>query len=175
MLQYTVGPGFPASTFNANNTIHRGVELGLDVQLADSLFANGDRLQWRNAYTYSDFQFDDDTQFGDNSIAGQPPHFYQAELRYDHADGWFVAPNLELASKADVDFRNTLDTPGYALLGLGAGYDLNEQVSLFFDGRNLLDQRYISTFSTLVSNAGNTNVYYPGEGRMLYAGTRIRF
>jgi iron complex outermembrane receptor protein len=175
MLQFTTGPSIPASTFNADDTVHQGLELGLTVLLADSLFAAGDQLQWRNAYTYSDYYFDGDSQYGDNEIAGQPKHFYQTELRYEHAVGWHVALDWELAGEADVDFANTLETPGYGILGLNAGYDINDQVNLYVDGRNLLDKGYISTFSTIVNTAGNTNVFYPGEGRSLFAGVRVKF
>lgn len=168
MLQFTPGPGFPASTFNAKDTIHQGLELGLAVRLADNLL-------WHSSYTYSDYYFDDDQQFGDNEIPGQPRHFYQTELRYKHGDGWFAAVNWELASAADVDFANTLEAPGYGVFGFNAGYDINAQVNLFLDGRNLLDKKYVSTFSTIVNTAGNTSVFYPGEGRRLFAGVRIKF
>lgn len=175
MLQFTTGPGIPASTFNAGDTVHQGIELGLDLQLAQNLVSKGDHLQLRNAYTFSDYKFDNDPQYGDNTIAGQPKHFFQAELRYDHADGWYVAPNIEFSGDAEVDFANTLKSPGYGILGVGAGYDVNQKVSLFFDGRNLLDKKYISTFSTTVNSTGNTNVFYPADGRTLFAGVRIKF
>lgn len=173
MLQFTRGPGIPATTFNATDTIHQGVELGFDVRLGQGLFADADHLQLRNAYTFSDFFFDGDRQFGNNDIAGQPKHFFQTELRYDHADGWFTAIDWELASSADVDFANTLEAPGYGIVGIGAGYDVTDNVSLYVNGRNLLDQEYISTFSTIVNTAGNTAVFYPGEGRQVFAGIRV--
>jgi iron complex outermembrane receptor protein len=174
MLQFTTGPGFPAATFNAGDTVHQGIELGLDLEVAKSLFAKNDHLQLRNAYTYSDYKFDNDPQYRDNTIAGQPEHFFQAELRYDHADGWFVAPNIELAGGAEVDFANTMKAPGYGIVGVGAGYDVNQRVSLFLDGRNLLDKEYISTYSTTVNSLGNNNVFYPGDGRAFFAGVRIK-
>ena len=175
MLQFTSGAGIPASTFNAQDTIHQGLELGLTVNLADSIFTDGDNLKWKNAYTYSDYSFDGDQQYGDDDIPGQPKHFYQTEVRYNHADNWHVAVDWELASKADVDFPNTLDTPGYSVLGANAGYDINERINLYVDVRNLLDQSYISTFSTIVNTAGSTSVFYPGEGRRLFTGMRVKF
>ncbi|CAN0492141.1 unnamed protein product, partial [Discosporangium mesarthrocarpum] len=42
------------------------------------------------------------------------------------------------------------------------------------DARNLLDRRYISTFSTIINGAGNTNVYYPGEGRRAFVGLKAQ-
>ncbi len=174
MLQFTRGPGIPATTFNAEDTIHQGVELGLAVRLGEDVLSQGDHLQWRNAYTFSDYFFDGDRQFGDNDIAGQPKHFYQTEVRYDHADGWHAALDWELASDADVDFANTLDAPGYGIVGFNAGADVTENVSLYLDARNLLDQEFISTFSTIVNTAGNTSVFYPGEGRRVFAGVRVK-
>ncbi|PIR39824.1 MAG: hypothetical protein COV35_00565 [Alphaproteobacteria bacterium CG11_big_fil_rev_8_21_14_0_20_39_49] len=175
MLQFTTGSGIPASTFNAEDTVHQGLELGLTVKLVDSIFTKGDNLQWKNSYTYSDYRFDGDRQYGDNDIPGQPKHFYQTEIRYDHAYNWHVAVDWELSSKADVDFSNTLDTPGYGILGASAGYDINDRINLYVDARNLLNKNYISTFSTIVNTAGNTSVFYPGEGRRLFAGIRVKF
>lgn len=175
MLQYTVGPGFPAATFNAGETIHQGLELAFTSRLGQNLFTSGDQIQWKNAYTYSDFFFENDPQFGDNDIPGMPKHYYQTELRYDHADAWHVAMDWELASKADVDFANTFTSPGYGIIGANAGYKLTQDVSLYVDGRNLMDKEYAATFSTIVNQAGNTNVFHPGEGRRVFAGVKVNF
>ncbi len=175
MLQFTTGPGIPASTFNADKTVHQGIELGFGLLLADGLFSEKDRLSWKNSYTFADFFFDGDAQYGDNNIPGQARHFYQSELRYEHQAGWFIAPNIEVSSAADVDFENTLTAPGYALLNLSAGYRINENINLYLDARNLLDRNYISTFSTIVNTAGNTAVFYPGEGLRAFAGMRVTF
>lgn len=175
MLQFTTGAGIPAETFNAEDTIHQGAELGFVAKLGDDVFSQGDSLQWRNAYTYSDYYFKGDQQHGDNDIPGQPKHFYQTEIRYDHGDDWHVGVDLELASRADVDFANNFEAPGYGVVGLNAEYKVNENVNLYLDARNLLDQEYVSTFSAIVNTAGNTAVFYPGEGRSAFAGVRIKF
>ena len=173
MLQYTVGSGIPASTFNAKDTIHQGIELGLNLKIAENIFSGSDKLKLNNAYTLSDYRFNKDRQYNNNQIAGQPQHFLRSELRYDQLD-WFIAPNIETASSAQVDFYNTLQSPGYAILGFTAGYTLNQKVSFFLDGRNLLDKNYIATFSTAVSGSASSNVFYPGDGRSLYAGIKIK-
>ena len=173
MLQYSVGSGSPASTFNAGDTIHQGLELGLNLRIAENIFSSSDKLKLNNAYTFSDYRFDKDRQYGNNKIAGQPPHFLRSELRYERPE-WFIAPSFEAANSAQVDFSNTLKSPGYAILGLGAGYNLNKNISFFLDGRNLLDKNYIATFSTIVNSSGNKNVFYPGDGRAFYAGVRIK-
>jgi len=171
MLQYNVGSGIPASTFNAQDTVHQGIEIGLNSKIAENIFFSSDKLKLNNSYTLSDYHFDKDRQYGNNLIAGQPKHFLRSELRYDQPI-WFLASNIEVASNAQVDFSNTVKSPGYAILGFTSGYTLNQNVSFFLDGRNLLDKNYIATFSTAVKGA--TNVFYPGDGRAFYAGIKIK-
>ncbi len=171
MLQYTVNPLVPAATFNAGDTIHQGIELGLNLKLAENIFAKNDSLKLNNSYTLSDYYFDKDRQFANNLIAGQPKHFLRSELNYKQ-NSWFFAPNLEVATSANVDFANTTKSPRYAILGFSAGYDLNEKISFFVDGRNILNENYIATFSTTVNGAGN--VFYPGDGASIYAGIKIK-
>ena len=161
ILKFTTGAGIPATGFNAEETIHQGVEAGLGILLARNMVSSGDSLKWNNVYTYSNFYFDDDVQFGDNKIPGVPPHVLRTELRYDHRNGWFVAVNADAVSNADVDFVNQTSAPAYALMGFGAGYDVNPNLSLFVTGRNLLDTNYISNFSTAVAATSASALYYP--------------
>lgn len=135
----------------------------------------GDSLKWWNAYTYSDFFFNGNPEFEDNSIPGQPPHFYNTELRYDHPDKWFVSTNVLAASEADVDFNNTFTAPGYAIVGVGAGVEIKKNVNLFFEGRNLLNNKYISNFSTAVTATSTSNLFYAGDLRRFFGGMRIKF
>jgi iron complex outermembrane receptor protein len=173
MLQFTPGGNIPSATFNADRTIHQGVEVGILRRLVSDTFEMGDDVVWRNAYTFSHFFFNSDQQYADNRIPGQPRHFYQTQLRYNSPRGWFTALDLELASAADVDFSNTLKAPGYGVLGINAGYGICDDVDLFFEGRNLLNKGFVSTFSTIVNSSGNTAVFYPGDGRRLFGGIRV--
>ena len=175
ILKFTTGGGVPATGFNADETVHQGAEVGLGFQLGKSLLTDGDSLKWWNAYTYSNFFFNGDPQFEDNTIPGQPPHFYNTELRYDHPDKWFVSANMLAASNADVDFNNTFVAPGYAIVGIGAGYEINKRTSLFFEGRNLFNKEYISNFSTAVTATSSSNLFYAGDLRRFFGGIRISF
>ncbi len=75
-----------------------------------------------------------------------------------------------------VDYANNLEAPGYATLGLEGGVDLVEGVRLFVDARNLTDEHYISTYSNITdATVAATNVFYPGEGRSVFAGLKIAF
>ena len=170
LLNFTVNSQIPAATFNAGPTIHQGLEAGLDWRI-------GSRVRLRQTYTWSDFRFDGDSQYGDAHLPVVPPHLYRAELRYQHASGWFVAPTLEWSmTDTWVDYRNTLKAPAYAVFGLNAGRTLAGGASLFVDIRNLADKRYVSNFSAVTdARIASTAVFYPGEGRSVFGGVSLAF
>ncbi|MET0273718.1 MAG: TonB-dependent receptor [Phenylobacterium sp.] len=169
MLQYTAGQnGVPATTFNADRTIHQGLEAALDWRIASP-------LRLRQTFTWSDFRFDGDREFHDNRLPVVPERTYRAELRYDHPAGWFVAPSVEAASGAWVDFANRQETPAYAILGLNAGWDVTPRVSLFVEARNLADKAYISNAQPVVTAIPTSAVYWPGDGRSVFGGIQWRF
>lgn len=169
MLQFTVSPDRPASTFNAEETVHQGVEAALDWEIASS-------LRLRQTYTFSDFRFKDDVQYGDNRLPIVPKHFYRAELRYRHAAGWWIAPSVEWsASDIWVDYLNTTQAPSYAVWNLGAGYEVNERVSLFLDIRNIADNAYISNVQAQILATPASAAYWPGDGRSVFGGVSWAF
>lgn len=169
MLQFTIAPGIPASTFNADKTLHQGLEAALDWQITP---------QWRlrQTWTWSDFRFDGDVQYGDNRLPIVPEHFYRAELRYQSPEGWFVAPSVEWsASDITVDYRNTTTAPSYAVFNLGAGWTVRDAVSVFVDVRNLADEAYVSNVQAAILAAPATAAYWPGDGRSVFAGLTVAF
>jgi len=169
LLQYTVSPAIPATTFNAHRTIHQGLEAALDWRLATG-------LRLRQTYTWSDFRFKGDVQYGDNRLPIAPQHFYRAELRYDDVQGWFVAPSVEWsASDIWLDYANTARSPSYAVLNLNAGWRLNRTVSVYVDARNLFDKAYVSNVQAAIRYAPTAALYWPGDGRAVYGGLTLTF
>jgi iron complex outermembrane receptor protein len=173
LLQFTPNlPGagsVPAATFNANRTIHQGLEAAADWRISPT-------LRLRQTYTLSDFRFVDDVQYGDNRLPVAPKHFYRAELRYDVAPGVFVAPSVEWsASDIWVDFKNTTRAPSYAVWNLNLGWAVNDQVSLYLDARNLLDTAYVSNVQPAITAAAATAYYWPGDGRSIAGGLTWHF
>lgn len=162
--------GIPAATFNAGPTIHQGVEAGLDWRIRPN-------LRLRQTWAWSDFHFDGDKVYGDGDLPVVPEHLYRAELRYDHPAGWYVAPSVEWSpADAWVDYANTLKSPGYTVASLAAGWNFGRETSLFVEARNLADERYVSNFAAVTdARVASTAVFYPGEGRSLYAGLTRRF
>ena len=159
---------------NAEETMHRGLELGFGGTVGDDMAAAGDALDLDLAYTWSDFRFVDDPQFGDNALPGAPEHFLRAELVYRHPTGIYVGPNVEWAPNAyHVDSANTLETEGYGLWGLKAGYDTGSGLALLVEARNLADTPYIaSTGITNRADAADTALFEPGTGRAAWVGVR---
>ena len=179
LLQYTVSPGVPASTFNAGTTVNQGVEAAGMVDLARGIAAEGDRVTLRQVWTWNDFRFRGDPQYRNNRIAGLPPHVLRTSLTYAQAEGHFVAPVLDWVPRgAWADYANTLRANQYVKLGLEAGLRVGPGVSLFLDARNLTNKRYVTDLGT-IQNArapgANTAVFYPGEGRSVFVGARLSF
>lgn len=177
LLQYTVSPDIPASTFNANKTVLQGVELGASAEVLRDVAAKGDKVTVSQIWNYSDFRFDNDPVYGNNRIAGVPKHVLRTTLAYSRNSRLRVAGTIDwVPTGAYVDYANTLKVPSYVLFGIEASYEFERGVTLYFDARNLADKRYISDFSTVTdARTANTAVFYPGVGRAFYAGVKYRF
>lgn len=128
------------------DTIHQGVELGLEASLFETLPANT-RLDGRLVYNFSDFYFDGG-EFDGKQIAGVPRHQVQSELRLSHPSGLFLAPNLRwLPVDTPTDHANTIDQEGFRLLGFTAGFRPAEgRWALVIDARNLTNERYAASY-----------------------------
>lgn len=172
LLSFNPGVGIPASFFNADETVHQGVEFALDWEIADGWLL-------RQSYTYSDFVFDGDPTYGNNQMPVAPEHQYRAMVRYTNQAGWFIAPSVEWRpSDTWVDYANTFEAPGYTIWSLNAGWDFDNGVSVFVDVRNLADEAYVPEFGAITDASAvgaNTAVFYPGEGRSAYGGVAYRF
>jgi len=180
LLQYTTDPNIPASTFNANKTVLQGIEAGASFDLFRNVTGRGvgDKITLSGLWNLSDFRFKDDPLYGNNRIAGVPLNVLRASLGYVRPNSFHVAATVDwVPSGAWADDANTLHVPGYTLIGLQAGMDFRNGLSLFVDARNLTNKRYVSDISTVANarTASNTAIFYPGEGRSVFAGMRYVF
>lgn len=196
LLSFDVSPNNAGQflTINADRTTHAGVEAGLDVRLLE-LFglarplktvrdgketrtetgAPAHSLTLRQVYNWGRFRFDGDRVFGNNQLAGFPEHTYRAELLYEHRCGFYVGPNVEAANRSPVDFQNRLFASGYTLLNAKVGYRA-KRWSVFVEGRNLTDARYVATTGVINRvTPGNQAVFLPGDGRAVYAGLEVKW
>jgi iron complex outermembrane receptor protein len=164
--------GAPLGVINADQTIHRGIELGLVLPggVADSTL--------RTTYTLNDFRFHDDPVFGNNRIGGVPRHVLRSEWRLGLGDTGSVAPNVDwVPSSYPVDQANTVEAGGYLIMGLRTGWSPGGNIRFFGEVRNLLDQRFVAATGAALGNAGGADVaaFRPGEGRAFYAGVDWTF
>lgn len=178
-LNDPLNPGI-TTTVNANDTTHSGIELGTELDVLGSPWIEttpNHRLVLRGAWTYSRFRFDNDPVYGDNRIAGLPPHLIRAELLWENRCGWYAGPTVEwIPVKSYIDHRNTFAADPYALLGFKLGRRVEEGLSWFLEARNLLEERYAATHGVIENaNATDQRQFLPGEGRSFYAGVEYRW
>jgi iron complex outermembrane receptor protein len=175
LLSFNATTGYPAAFFNADETIHQGIEASLDWDLGADLL--GGPLRLRQTYAWSDFTFNNDPVYRNNRLPVVPEHQYRASLKYEHPSGLFIEPAVDWRLKSVfVDYSNRLKAPGYALLNLDLGWKLDNGMTLFVDSRNLADKRYAAEFGAITDAAlAPTDVFYPGEGRSVFAGIGYRF
>lgn len=158
-----------AQTVNVPKTIHEGVELGLTARLPA-------RLEWRNSLLINRFRFDNDPDFGNNTLPGVPKVILRGELLYRDGNGFYAGPTLEASpQRYAVDMANSLNADSYAIVGFKIGQQLKKGMSWFVDARNLADKKYAATTGVLRNALGADSAQFlPGDGRSIYAGIQWR-
>lgn len=171
LLQFSVSPDIPASTFNAGRTLHQGIEAGLDVRLADW-------AKLRQVYQFNDFRFRGDAQYGDNRLPVVPKHVYRAELKLG-PDAWSISPSLEWIPQGGwADYANSFRAGGYTTFSLSGAIKLIGDTELFIDARNLTNRRAVGDISAVIHYdqlaPAQKSIFYPIERRAFFAGVRTR-
>lgn len=178
-VDHDADPNTPAVTFNAGRTLHRGIELGSEIDLFGQDWSTDaeHRLVLRDAWTWGDFRFDHDATYGDNQIAGLPRHLIRGELMWQHRDGWYAGPTFEwVPVKAFIDHRNTFAADPYALCGFKFGQRKADGLSWFVEVKNLTDETYAATTGVMEdANGIDQRQFLPGEGRSVFAGVEWRW
>ena len=167
-------PGLTANA-NASKTIHQGIEAALASKLWKG--ADGDRVTYRQAYTFNDFYYRNDPTFGKNELPSLPRHVYQGELLFQQAGGFYAGLNVRALSSYYVDYANTLKAPSATIWGAKFGYESPDRKwKAFLDFRNLGDKKYATAANTTYNAGGNDSAnFYPGDGFSIYSGVAFRF
>jgi iron complex outermembrane receptor protein len=165
LLGLNTPDGQPLGTVNAPRSIHRGVELGALIELMPT-------LAWRSSYLWSDFRFDGNASYGNNTLPGIPEHFYRGELIWSLREGYAVTLNTEWSPKKyAIDMANSWFADPYALVGLKISHDIEHGLSWYVEGRNLADKVYATTTGVIADARGvDAAQFLPGDGRSVYAG-----
>lgn len=155
-------------------SIHQGVELEIIQGLSDDLLNSGDSLSTKLVYNYSDFYFDGGKYDG-NQIAGIPEHMAQVELRYQNG-GFYIAPSIKWQiDDTPIDHSNNQFQDSYTLLSLQVAYQVNKQLKVYFDGQNLTDEIYQTSYVIRGFSAAPQPSFLPGFGATYSVGINYTF
>ncbi|WP_347260363.1 TonB-dependent receptor [Rudaea sp.] len=166
---------------NVDRARRRGAEFKLDLPLAAG---------WRAqlAYTWLDAEFlspfltcpaastctTPNTPVAAGArIPGVPRSNLYAALRWGEARGWNATIAANAASATPVNDLNTQYAPGYATLGIGAGYAFETRaakISMFLRLDNLFDRNYAGS---VIVNESNGRYFEPAPGRNVFAGLHV--
>ena len=154
-------------TVNAGETLHRGVEAGLSLDLIDGLRA--DVAYSRARHTYEEWQPRADTDFAGNEIETAPRTLANASLTY--------APSFLPESRLGVEWtrvgsywmdpQNTHKYDGHNLVNLRAAVPIVAGISVFGRLMNITGERYAESSSYTVARGEE---FAPGMPRTLYIG-----
>lgn len=170
--------GLVTVTANADQTVHQGLEFGVDVRpFKETLEARCQALRLSAAYTLNDFSFDGDATYGNNTLAGVPRHVLIAEARFDKVDSFYLSTTLRYIPDGPwADYANTERAPGYETVQITAGVTVADGIQLFGSVENLFDEVFIANVTTNANQRlTNEALYTPGQGRAVFGGLRAAF
>ncbi len=111
--------------------------------------------------------------FGNNDLPGAPRHFLRAELRYDHASGFWFAPGVEVVPHGY--FVNSENTPApQPTRSSTSGWATTTSPGTSASSsraRNLTDVTYVSSVAGRRRRTGR--FFEPGDGRAFYGGVAV--
>ena len=176
LIDFALNPGQSFTENADSDTIHQGIEAGVDWSPNISYFNDkGIAFTWRHVLTANDFRFQNSPQFGNNKLAGVPDFNYLTELNLLH-EKWKLALNVRYVDNGPfADFSNTTQTDGYTLVELNGSYNLTDSLRLFFSVENLTDENYISNVQTEGLVDVDSDVFTPGQGRGYFTGLNFSF
>jgi iron complex outermembrane receptor protein len=161
---------------NAERTMRTGLESAATLDLAPALGVADRTLELAAKWDWSHSRFDADPVAGNNRVPGIPEHNAYVELAAEPVAGLLLRPNLTIRSSTRTDVFNTpgAEAGGFALLGLGAAYEAGPW-RLWLDARNLADRRHVSAVNIVNRATPASALFFPGDGRAIYAGIGARF
>ncbi len=162
--------GLPRGAINAGRTRHEGLESSLSWRLLEGPH----QLTLTATSTIGHYTFDDDAVYGNNRIAGAPPHTGSAELRYEHPAGLLLAvESTWVGGPIPVDNANRLTYGGNVLWQVRGGWRPVPRLLVFATVRNVFDRPHIASTAGVLDVARNpaaTSIFLPGSGRNFILG-----
>lgn len=157
-----------------DGTVHQGVELEIMQNIGTDIISQGDKLSSKLVYNYSDFYFDGG-EYDNKQIAGIPTHMMQLELRYQ-LDKLYIAPSVQWQiDDTPIDHANNQFQDSYALFSLQIAYQVNKKLKVYFDGQNLTDETYQTSYVIRGFSAEQQPSFLPGFGTTASIGINYIF
>jgi len=162
---------------NAGQTLHRGVEIGVETP-ADQLLSLAVSYSY-NKHTYEDWKPNSTVDYSGKEMSAAPREI--ANTRLDYRPGYLNGGRFELEwvhlGSYWMDDANTYKYNGHDLLNLRGTFHISKQFDLFARIINLTDERYatMAAYSPTVFGNPEKFEYAPGMPRTYYAGIRATF
>jgi iron complex outermembrane receptor protein len=157
-------------TVNAGETLHKGIELGVNAILSE---------QWQlalsyaiNKHTYEDWVVNG-TDYSGNEMSSAPSNVANTRLTYQPAalnGGQIGAEWVHLGSYW-MDDANSQSYGGHDIYNLRANYPVVDNFEVYARVMNLSDVRY----ATIAAMSRGNAEYAPGMPRTFYAGFNYKF
>lgn len=159
-------------TQNAGKTLHRGIEIGFDTELAATV-----KLDISYSYakhTYEEWSPSTGINYSGNEISSAPRQIGDVRLNWrpEALNGGRLELNWVHLGRYWLDDENTRSYEGHDIFHLRANHELNSQWSLFGRIENLTDERYATSGSY---SQFNGELLVPGLPRTLYAGVNYHW
>ncbi|MCF7688525.1 MAG: TonB-dependent receptor [Cephaloticoccus sp.] len=174
ILRLADASGLPRGAVNADRTRHEGLESSLRWHWSQG----SHRGSLGVTSTLGHFQFDDDPVYGNNRLAGAPPHTGNVELSYAHARGFLATITTDwVAGRIPVDHANRMDYEGHSLTHVRLGWRPGDRVLVYVNVRNIFDRQHIASTAGVLDLARNptaTTIFLPGVGRSFTLGLELK-
>lgn len=164
------GPTATVETVNAGETRHRGVELGLGLQVASDLVVTASYTYGQ--HTYERWQPAATTDYSGNEMDVAPRHFGSGRVRYTPAflGGGDLSAEVSRMGWYYMDPADSHYYEGHTLLNLRGSWVLFGRTTVFARLMNATNKRYAerATFT----NTARGEEFSPGLPRTLYLGVQ---
>ncbi|MFY0641026.1 MAG: TonB-dependent receptor [Bermanella sp.] len=170
------------TSLNAGETIHKGIELGVQSSLTQDIYLTTSFSYSEQTYGQFEYLYKScfscsavNLNFDGNDVGKAPNTIGNIAVKYEplSIQGFILELELEHLGDYYTDETNTNKYSGHELLNIRSRLQLSTQLEIYGRVQNITDKRY----STYTSNSvGSEKVdYRPGLPLTLYAGLRFNF
>lgn len=153
-----------STTNYPDDTVHQGLELGINAQLTNNLFKSDDSISTKVVYNYNSFTFESG-EFDGNDIAGIPKQTLFIEVAYALGDYFLIAPNIKIQpDETYADHSNIQQQDSFNLVGLKASYKPKPNLNIYVDLQNITDETYNTTYVVRGKSGPASPTFLPGSG-----------